>query len=142
MQFPNPLKLVGKVENYLMDVIDCMKSSLNIIASKSVVNQHTMKKNDWLKQDPAQITLLVNMTNWSRNVEAAFANLKTNPKAMQGAFDDQVNGLSELIKLVQGDLEKPMRQKVMCLITIDAHSRDIIEKLEIEKSQSSDDFQW
>ena len=82
------------------------------------------------------------MTNWSRNVEAAFANLKTNPKAMQGAFDDQVNGLSELIKLVQGDLEKPMRQKVMCLITIDAHSRDIIEKLEIEKSQSSDDFQW
>jgi dynein heavy chain, axonemal len=109
VQFPNPLKLVGKVENYLMDVIDCMKSSLNIIASKSVVNQHTMKKNDWLKQDPAQITLLVNMTNWSRNVEAAFASLKTNPKAMQGAFDDQVNGLSELIKLVQGDLEKPMR---------------------------------
>jgi dynein heavy chain, axonemal len=109
VQFPNPLKLVGKVENYLLDVIDCMKSSLNIIASKSVVNQHTMKKNDWLKQDPAQITLLVNMTNWSRNVEAAFSNLKTNPKAMQGAFDDQVNGLSELIKLVQGDLEKPMR---------------------------------
>jgi len=33
-----------------------------------------------------------------------------------------------------------MRQKVMCLITIDAHSRDIIEKLENEKSQSSDDF--
>ncbi len=142
VQFPNPLKLVGKVENYLMDVIDCMKSSLNIIASKSVVNQHTMKKVDWLKQDPAQITLLVNMTNWSRNVEAAFASLKTNPKAMQGAFDDQVAGLSELIKLVQGDLEKPMRQKIMCLITIDAHSRDIIEKLEIEKSQSSDDFQW
>jgi hypothetical protein len=40
VQFPKPLKLVGKVENYLMDVIDCMKSSLNIIASTSVVNQH------------------------------------------------------------------------------------------------------
>lgn len=38
VQFPKPLKLVGKVENYLMDVIDCMKSSLNIIASNSVVN--------------------------------------------------------------------------------------------------------
>ena len=42
--FPKPLKLVGKVENYLMDVIDCMKSSLNIIGSTSVVNQHTMPK--------------------------------------------------------------------------------------------------
>ena len=123
-----------------MDVIDCMKSSLNIIASKSVVNQHTMKKNDWLKQDPAQITLLVNMTNWSTNVEKAFAGLKSNPKAMNQALQDQITGLSELIKLVQGDLDKPMRQKVMCLITIDAHSRDIIEKLENEKSQSSDDF--
>ena len=59
-----------------------MKSSLNIIASKSVVNQHTMKKNDWLKQDQAQITLLVNMTNWSTNVEKAFNGLKSNPKAM------------------------------------------------------------
>jgi hypothetical protein len=25
VNFPKPLKLVGKVENYLMDVIDCMK---------------------------------------------------------------------------------------------------------------------
>ena len=40
VQFPKPLKLQGKVENYLMDVIDCMKSSLNIIAAKSVVGQH------------------------------------------------------------------------------------------------------
>jgi len=30
----------------------------------------------------------------------------------------------------------------MCLITIDAHSRDIIDKLEQEKCMSSDDFQW
>lgn len=133
---------MGKVENYLMDVIDCMKSSLNIIGAKSVVNQHTMPKTDWLKQDPAQITLLVNMTNWSRNVEAAFNALKTNPKAMSQAFEEQVNGLSFLIKMVQGDLDRPMRQKIMCLITIDAHSRDIIDKLDVEKCTSSDDFQW
>jgi len=31
--------------------------------------------------------------------------------------------------LAQGDLTKPMRQKVMCLITMDAHSRDIIMQL-------------
>ncbi len=51
--FPKPLKLVGKVENYLMDVIDCMKSSLNIIAANSVVSQETLSKADWIKQDPA-----------------------------------------------------------------------------------------
>jgi dynein heavy chain len=82
------------------------------------------------------------MCNWSRNVEGAFNQLKSNPKAMQKALDDQIAGLSDLIKMVQGDLDKPMRQKIMCLITIDAHSRDIIEKLVVEKSTSSDDFQW
>ena len=47
-----------------------------------------MKKNDWLKQDPSQVTLLVNMTNWSRNVEGAFNSLKGDPMAMNKAFDD------------------------------------------------------
>jgi dynein heavy chain len=42
--------------------------------------------------------------------------------------------------MVQGDLDKPLRQKIMCLITIDAHSRDIIEKLHVEKCTSADDF--
>jgi hypothetical protein len=36
VEFSKPLKLVGKVENYLADVIDTMKSSLNTIAANSV----------------------------------------------------------------------------------------------------------
>ena len=31
--------------------------------------------------------------------------------------------------MVQGSLSKPMRQKIMCLITMDTHSRDVIDKL-------------
>jgi dynein heavy chain len=61
---------------------------------------------------------------------------------MEKALEDQIQGLSDLIKMVQGDLDRPLRQKIMCLITIDAHSRDIIEKLVVEKCTSSDDFQW
>ena len=140
--FPKPLKLVGKVENYLMDVIDKMKESLNLIAANSVVNQNTIPKSEWLRQDPSQITILINMANWSRNVEAAFNALKSDPKAMEKALSNQIDGLSELIKMVQGDLDRPLRQKIMCLITIDAHSRDIIDKLFTEKCMSSDDFQW
>jgi dynein heavy chain len=69
------------------------------------------------------------MKNWSTNVEEAFNNLKADPKAMEKALENQIAGLSDLIKMVQGDLDRPLRQKIMCLITIDAHSRDIIDKL-------------
>ena len=44
--------------------------------------------------------------------------------------------------MVQGDLTKPMRQKIGCMITMDAHSRDIIEKLYLEKVYNSEEFQW
>ena len=35
-----------------------------------------------------------------------------------------------------------MRQKIMCMITMDAHSRDIIAKLRDEGVQKADEFQW
>jgi hypothetical protein len=48
VDFPKPLKLVGKVENYLADVIDTMRSSLNIIAAKSIQNVQVTPKKDWI----------------------------------------------------------------------------------------------
>src|SRR4051794_17186763 len=88
VEFPKPLKLVGKVETYLQDVIDTMKSSLNVIAAKCVVNYTQTDKDTWLRKDPSQITLVVNLVNWVKNVEAAFQALKGNPGAMKKAFTD------------------------------------------------------
>lgn len=44
--------------------------------------------------------------------------------------------------MVQGDLTKPVRQKIMCLITMDAHSRDIIGLLDEQGVKRQDEFQW
>jgi len=44
--------------------------------------------------------------------------------------------------MVQGDLAKPVRQKIMCMITMDAHSRDIIDLLVRENVTKVDEFQW
>ena len=35
-----------------------------------------------------------------------------------------------------------MRMKLMCMITMDAHSRDIIWKLYDEKVGNAEEFQW
>ncbi len=53
VDFHKPLKLVGKVENYLQDVIDTMKASLNVIGGKSVSSFAVTPRKDWLKQDPS-----------------------------------------------------------------------------------------
>lgn len=80
------------------------------------------------------------MLSWVTSVEAHLVKRKANPKAMKECFDQQVDILTMLIKMVQGDLDKPLRQKIMCLITMDSHSRDIIEKLDLEEVMNSDEF--
>lgn len=42
--------------------------------------------------------------------------------------------------MVQGDLTKPVRTKIMCMITMDAHSRDIIDELVRENVVKVDEF--
>ena len=46
-----------------------------------------MGKLDWIKSDPTQITLLVNMCNWVTDVESTFKKLGGDKNAMKTAFD-------------------------------------------------------
>ena len=142
VEFSKQLKLVGKVENYLGDVIETMRSSLCHIACKSVHNLEVTPKQEWIKMDPSQLTLLINLVTWVRNVESALLAFKGDPNSMKKCYEKQVESLTDLIKMVQGNLDRPLRQKIMCLITMDAHSRDIIDKLMNEKVHSADEFQW
>ena len=135
VEFCEPLLLENKVENYLQDVIDRMRKSIKEIAADSLKRFQKKDKKDWLEDDPAQVSLLVNLVNWVKNVEGAFEE-----KSMTACFDKQVVLLNELIKMVQGQLTKGMRQKIMCMITMDAHSRDIIERLRDKNVEKIDDF--
>lgn len=119
-----------------------MRASLKEIGRKSIVAFGQEEKAKWLMNDPAQITLLVNLVNWCVDVEDGFRKTASNKNAMRGAYDDQVRRLKDLIKMVQGDLSSPVRQKIMCMITMDAHSRDIIDLLDNAKVTSPDEFQW
>lgn len=57
-------------------------------------------------------------------------------------MEKHVEELKSTIKLVQGSLTPALRQKIMCIITIDTHGRDIIQRLLDERANSVDCFQW
>jgi dynein heavy chain len=44
--------------------------------------------------------------------------------------------------MARTDLSAPVRTKVMCMITMDTHSRDILQQLVDEEVKRSDEFQW
>ena len=144
VKLTKPLKLLGKVEIYLQDMINSMVETLREIAESSFKAIKTESRPNWLKKDPAQITLLVNNVIWSLEVESCFRKLTdgSNVNAMDEFFKRSVQLLTDLIKMVQGDLDRTMRQKIMCLITMDTHSRDVVDMLHRLNIKKMDAFQW
>ena len=137
-----PLKLQGKVEIYLGDMIEAMRECLKLIVEGSIKRFAKTKREEWLREDPSQVTLLVNLMDWVTKTEEYFLKLSTNPAALKNYQIYVIEQLNSLIKLVQGELPRPIRAKVMNLITMDTHSRDIIEKLSNENVTRADEFQW
>ena len=145
--FPTPLPLVGKVEIYMDSCIGAFRSALKHYAEESLRLYHVAGdagRGDWIKSSVvAQCVLLTNMITWVRRVEESFVSLGGGDAlALAAGRDRSASLLLDLIKLTQTELDKQTRQKVMCMITLDAHNRDIQEKLVQEKVVSADAFQW
>lgn len=85
MKLSKPLKLVGKVEIYLQDMIDAMVTTLRDVADGSFKAINQLERKKWLERDPAQITLLVNNIIWSARVEKCFRQITdgTNVNALK-----------------------------------------------------------
>ncbi len=61
---------------------------------------------------------------------------------MQDVYARQVANLSDLIQLINGDLSKNDRKKLITLCTIDVHARDVVQRLIDERVESASAFQW
>ena len=142
--FENPKKLTGKVEIYLQDVLGCIKDTLKLRADKSMKNYRVGgdEKLKWITENVAQLNLLTNAVVWVNKTESAFLKISDDSEAMNNFYQVVLTSLNELITHVQGKLDKPLRRKMMCLITIETHNRDVIEKLVNEKVIKADSFQW
>jgi dynein heavy chain len=67
---------------------------------------------------------------------------KGDRQAMAKYNEQQVRQLTRLIEVTRTNLPKSERQKVMNMITIDAHSRDIVGNIVEGGSDKQDCFLW
>jgi dynein heavy chain len=88
VKFTNDLALMGKVEIYLQDIINIMRSSLKDISKKSLKRFGEVAKEQWLLEDPAQVTLLINVCSWVINVEKSFKSMASDKNAVKKCYDD------------------------------------------------------
>uniref|UniRef100_K3X576 AAA+ ATPase domain-containing protein n=1 Tax=Globisporangium ultimum (strain ATCC 200006 / CBS 805.95 / DAOM BR144) TaxID=431595 RepID=K3X576_GLOUD len=138
----------GPVENWFNDLVTVMQDALRQRIFEAVESSALWgvdcARHTWVFEFPAQVALVGSQVVWTEEVEAALEELENGTEdAVKKYWDVCTVRLEELIKLVQkSDMSALDRQKVIMLITIDVHARDVVQSLITKKVTSSLDFQW
>merc|ERR1712196_405714 len=101
------------------------------------------KKMDWIEGYCAQIALLTTQIAWTDDVHKAFDDIEGGmTNAMKICLEGIKTRINLLISKVRLDLTPEMRVKVITIITVDVHSRDTVEDLNLKNVNDKDSFQW
>ncbi|KAF0682585.1 Aste57867_25292 [Aphanomyces stellatus] len=151
IRFVVPVTLSGKVEGYLSDALDAMKLALKENVKGTIKRYPQVSRTDWLMArtndgtllDAAQVVLLVAGIEYTKCVETALLGVGSgHASALVELLEMVTIQLNELIKLTRTTLSEEERQRVMCMITMDAHGRDVVQTLINQHVTSPTSFVW
>lgn len=148
VEFYTPFVCQGAVENYLCDLETKMQTTLKEIldTAKEATEEWDLSKprHIWLDDYNAQTSLLATQILWTEETSRAFEELENggSESAMKDYYNLCVNRIGTLIERVRKDLSAELRIKIITIITIDVHERDVIEKFVLNKVTDSGAFSW
>jgi len=121
----------GAVENYLCDLELKMISTLKEIIDAAKITadnwEYEKPRHIWLEDYCAQISLLATQIMWTEETARAFDDLDGGSEtAMKDYAAITIVRISKLIERVRTDLSNDLRVKVITIITIDVHERDVV----------------
>ena len=157
VNFDEPFVCEGSlVEVYLGKFETKMRVTLSEILDKAysavewntaTMNPDKLKDNrhTWLNPFPAQLALLVTQVVWTEEVEHA---LEATDGGDDGALKDYFNlcvkRINHLIDRVRDEvLTRDLRVKIITVITVDVHARDVVETFsKMKPAIDSSNFNW
>jgi len=145
--FHKPFTCEGAVEHWLNGLVECMRQTLREILAKAKfsADQWELEKprHEWLYDYCAQVALTASQIIWTEETDSQFEALEDgNETAMKDFYKVCVERLHENIKLVRKNLNRRDRTKIMTLITVDVHNRDVVQMLIDNKIESAQEFAW
>jgi dynein heavy chain len=103
-----------------------------------------MPREIWLESYNAQISLLATQIVWTEETLAAFEELESGAEsAMKENLDLIRKRIGKLIERVRDTgLTIEVRVKIITIITVDVHARDICDECVVKKIMDSSNFLW
>ena len=152
IQFRKPVKIAGNIEDWLMDVLKEMQRSMKTrleeaVAEMVIASQDLSQLRKFNDAVCAQYALLGIQLMWTADCETALVGCRRDRSLVAAANKKTLDVLLLLASWCLQDLGSKMnRTKVETLITIQVHSRDVINDINTmvraKKVNDANDFEW
>ena len=140
--FADSVVIDGAVETWLLVVEKAQQRGI----AKLLVNAITAfrgKKEKWVREHVGQLLITTGSIMWTTDCTKALASISSGSKgALKQTKKKQVTYLNKLTAVIRGPLTPVDRNKVVSLITMEIHNRDVMEKMIKASCASVSDFEW
>jgi len=143
VKFDAPVVCAGPVEGWLKAIESTMRLTLTNLLFQAYSEMRKTKKERWIKEHAGQLALTSGQIEWTAGCTRALHDTeKGNKQALRQMKKKQVSLLGKFSDMVRGALGKVDRKKVVAIITIEVHGRDVIDRMSKTGVQSVNDFEW
>ena len=138
--------LDGAVENWLCEVEKSMRATLkeSLKNTRAALKKSMTKRDKWCKDWPGQMLISASQIQWTQDCTRALTLTKErgNKKALKSLKRKQTTMLDKFSEAIRTNLPKLMRLKIVALVTVEVHARDVIEKLIKSGCNDVTAFDW
>lgn len=146
VEFGHSVLLEGPVEAWLCDVERSMRWTLKELLKQCrlALRKSTSRRDKWVKEWAGQLTITSSQMQWTSDCTKALASTKErgDKKALKSLKKKQISMLNKFSEMIRGNLTKIQRQKIVALVTIEVHARDVIEKMIKSGCGDVTAFEW
>uniref|UniRef100_A0A8C5L4X8 Dynein axonemal heavy chain 2 n=1 Tax=Jaculus jaculus TaxID=51337 RepID=A0A8C5L4X8_JACJA len=140
IDFLHVVFLEGPVESWLNDVERAMRMTLRDLLRncRLALKKFLTKRDKWVKEWAGQMVIAASQIQWTADVTKCLLTAKerADKKILK------VSILNKYSEAIRGNLTKIMRLKIVALVTIEIHARDVLEKLYKSGLMDVSSFDW
>uniref|UniRef100_A0A667XC84 Dynein axonemal heavy chain 2 n=1 Tax=Myripristis murdjan TaxID=586833 RepID=A0A667XC84_9TELE len=146
VEFTQAVPLDRPVEAWLCEVEKAMRSTLKhyLKSCRSALTKMTKQRDKWVKDWPGQMLITASQIQWTADVTKSLITCKENgdKSALVSMKKAQVSMLHCYSESIRGKLSKILRLKIVALVTVEVHARDVIDKLAKAGCNDVNAFDW
>eukprot|EP00163_Fabomonas_tropica_P002875 TRINITY_DN1232_c0_g1_i1.p1 TRINITY_DN1232_c0_g1~~TRINITY_DN1232_c0_g1_i1.p1 ORF type:complete len:4516 (+),score=1594.38 TRINITY_DN1232_c0_g1_i1:127-13674(+) len=134
----------GPVELWLISVENAMRETLRTLLRNAMPAMKSSRPEKAIKDTTGMLLLTGGQIVWTADCTKALMDLENgkSKNSLKVLKKKQLAKLNRLTDMVRGQLTHLERLKIVAILTLEVHGRDVIEKMIKAGCNSTNDFEW